>query len=177
MGKLTIRRIVNDGMLAGIYVVLTFLSFSIGNLKIGLSSLAIVLTALLYGPIDGTIVALLGAILNQFRIYGFSLTTPIWIIGPALRGLIIGLFAYFYKKKNKDLVDNKFIYFLTLILASLITTLMNTLALYLDSLIIGYSYTFVILELLSRIGLGFLTCLIVGLICLPVYKALKSIKI
>ncbi|HAS56723.1 MAG TPA: hypothetical protein DD377_06595 [Firmicutes bacterium] len=175
MGKLTIRRIVNDGMLAGVYVVLTFLSFNVGNLKIGLSSLAIVLTSLLYGPLDGAIVGLLGATLNQFRTYGFTLTTPIWIIAPALRGLIIGIFAFLYKRKEKDLIDNTLIYFLVLILASFVTTLANTLALYLDALIIGYSYTFLILELLSRIGLGFFTCLIVGLCCLPLYKALKSI--
>ena len=85
MGNKIIKRLVSDGMLIGVYVVLTYLSFSIGNIKIGLGPLATILTALLYGPVDGLIVSILGELLNQFIKFGITLTTPIWIIAPAIR--------------------------------------------------------------------------------------------
>lgn len=175
MGNKIIKRLVSDGMLIGVYVVLTYLSFSIGNIKIGLGPLATILTALLYGPVDGLIVSILGELLNQFIKFGITLTTPIWIIAPAIRGLFIGLISYLYKRKDRDLMDNKVMYFITLLIGALLTTLVNTLALYLDALIIGYPYTFVIIELFSRIGVGLLSSIIIGILLIPLYKGVRSI--
>lgn len=175
MGKQITRRLVSDGMLIGLYVVLTYLSFSIGNFRIGLGALATILVSLLFGPLDGFIVACLGELLMQFIKYGFSLTTPIWILAPAFRGIFIGFIAYLYKKREIDLVDRKIMYFVTILLSSLLVTLINTLALYLDALIVGYPFAFVIVEIISRIGIGLGNAIVLSLIARPIYKGIRGI--
>lgn len=81
-------------------------------------------------------VGLVGAFLGQLMTYGVTATTVLWIIPPAVRGLLIGLYAKRcgYELSRKQLVG-------VLIVTSLVVTLLNTGAIYLDSVIYGY-YTY-----------------------------------
>ena len=60
------------------------------GIKLTFASLPGILAAMLFGPIDGFIVGFLGAFLEQMLHFGFTPTTLLWILPPAIRGLLIG---------------------------------------------------------------------------------------
>ena len=79
------------GVLAALYVPLAlFLAVQIGNVRISFGSLPVVVAALLLGPLESVAVAFVGEFLKQILSYGFTATTLLYLIPPALRGLIIG---------------------------------------------------------------------------------------
>lgn len=85
--------------------------------------------------------------------YGVTATTVLWIIPPAVRGLLIGLYAKRcgYELSRKQLVG-------VLIVTSLVVTLLNTGAIYLDSVIYGYyTYAYVFGKVGIRIVSGAVT--------------------
>ena len=47
--------------------------------------------ALLFGPVDAVIVAMVGEFFKQLLTYGVTYTTVLYLIPPALRGLVVGL--------------------------------------------------------------------------------------
>ena len=92
--KKTTRQIALIAVLIAMEVVLSrFLSFSVWNLKLGLSFIPVMLAAYLVGPVGGLIVGgmsdFIGAVLFPIGTYfpGFTVTA-------ALTGLIFGLFIY-----------------------------------------------------------------------------------
>ena len=123
--------------MVAVYVVLNPVGpIRLGWINISVSALPIIVGALLYGPGGGLMVGLVGAFLGQLMTYGVTATTVLWIIPPAVRGLLIGLYAKRcgYELSRKQLVG-------VLIVTSLVVTLLNTGAIYLDSVIYGY-YTY-----------------------------------
>ncbi len=177
MGKnhYLIRRICIDGMLAGLYVALIYLTINFGNVRIGLGSTPVVLCALLFGPIDAVTVAMVGEFIAQVMRYGFTLTTPLWVIVPALRGLIIGIVAHIFRKKGMVLHKKPVFYFLTCIVAALVVTAANTATMLLDATIYQYPYALVAWETLIRFGTGMLTAVVVALVCLPLCNAVRFV--
>lgn len=88
-GKL-IMRLTRMAVMAAVYYVLTtFLTFRLGNLRITLASVAVVLMASVYGPLEGSVVAFLGEFLAQVTGYGITLTTPLWCLVPVIRALVV----------------------------------------------------------------------------------------
>lgn len=136
-GSMSTRKLVVIAMMVAVYVVLnTVGTIRLGWINISVSALPIIVGALLYGPGGGLMVGLVGAFLGQLMTYGVTATTVLWIIPPAVRGLLIGLYAKRcgYELSRKQLVG-------VLIVTSLVVTLLNTGAIYLDSVIYGY-YTY-----------------------------------
>jgi len=93
-GKLDTRTIAILSVLTAIEIILSrFLSFSVWNMKIGLSFIPVVLAAMMFGPVQAGIVGALGdfvgAILFPIGTYfpGFTLTA-------FLTGLVFGLFLH-----------------------------------------------------------------------------------
>ena len=123
------RRLVTDAVLIALYVVLNFYTIRLGWLNISLAAFPILVAALLYGWADGLIV---GAI-SQLLTYGLSVTTIMWMLPTLVRGLMVGLYA---TKRGFDL-NRKQIGFIVLV-SCLVVTLLNTAALYADSLIYHY---------------------------------------
>jgi uncharacterized membrane protein len=162
-----------DAMFIALYFLLAKLSFPIGNIHLTLASLPLVISALLLGVRSTVVVALLGEFLNQLLGYGLTLTTPIWMLPPLIRGLTIALVGYFYKKKGEALENHQVIYYLTIVIAALLTTAANTLALYLDAIIIGYPVAVVWLETLIRFLVGMGSAIIVALLARPLLKVAK----
>ncbi|MCR5490933.1 MAG: ECF transporter S component [Bacilli bacterium] len=176
MGNFMIRRIVYDGMLAAIYVVLSTLGIHFGNvLTVTFASLPTTLAALIFGPTDAFLIGLLGEFLAQYMKYGITLTTPIWILPPAIRGLLIGLVALLFKKKGKDMMDNKFGALGILMGVAIVTSLVNTLAMFVDATVYQYSFVFAAWSTLTRFGTSLLTAVLVWLVCIPLYGAIKKI--
>lgn len=127
------RRLVTDAILIAIYVVLSLYSVNLGFLKLSFAAFPVLVAALRYGWVDGLIVGAMGTFLNQLLTYGLSVTTLMWMLPDMVRGALVGVYAQ--RRGFK----------LTLwqtggaVLAScLVVTALNTLALYVDSLIFHY---------------------------------------
>jgi uncharacterized membrane protein len=164
-----------DAMLTALYFVLAAVTISIGNVHFSLAALPAVVAVLLFGGGEGVMVALLGETLLQLFSYGFGITTPIWLVAPVFRIAFIALIAYFYRRKGQMLDHHPVVYLITLLVASLLTTALNTLALYLDSLIIGYSLTWVWWETLVRFLTGLGSAFLVYLTTRPLLSALRHL--
>jgi len=78
------------GALAAIYVVLSILSVGSNNFKASFESLAVLVGAVLLGPIPGMLVALIGEFLHQLLMYGLDPTTPLWLLPYIVEGLVAG---------------------------------------------------------------------------------------
>ena len=165
-----IKKMTLEAMFAAIYVVLSFMTIRLGNVSITLAPLPIILMAVLFGPLPAAASCLIGEAILQFALYGFSPTTPIWMIGPVLRPLFVGLMA----KLVRNIERKPAIFLSTAVFGSVLTTTGNTLALWLDSLIVGYPYEFVVVETLIRLGVGILAAALLGLAAMPCVRALKK---
>lgn len=171
-----IRRMCVDGMLVGLFVVLTLVNIKIGPMvRISFGSLPVVFASLLFGPLDGFIVACIGEFVCQVVNYGFSLTTVLWVLVPGVRALFIGFISYLFKRKGRALEKHLVWYFATLIVASLLVTLANTGVSFLDAYLYEYPFTFVWLTNGIRALISLATAVVIGLICIPLVKAIGSL--
>lgn len=170
-----IYRLALDSMLAALYFILTYITIRVGNFHITFASLMVVIPSLLFGLPDALFIAMLGEFLNQVLTYGIMITTPLWILPPLFRALIISIVSMIFKKKNDSLENHIVIYFITTIVAGLVTSLMNTLVTFLDGYIIGYSVSFVLITTCFRFLINIATSIVVSIIALPIVKVLKKI--
>lgn len=127
------KRMTVISMLAAMCAVLGAISIDLGNLKITLESIPVILGAALFGPIDGALVGFVGTFVYQVIRYGFSVTTLLWMLPYCVCGLIVGFYA---KKRNYNLSVKQMI--LIVVIAELVITTLNTGVLYIDSKIYGY---------------------------------------
>ena len=131
------KRLVTDGLCAALYVVLsTFLSLSLGPIKLSVDGLPVLLAALLFGPVDGVVVGLLSGFLGQLLgPYGISATTPLWMLPVGVLGLIVGLYA---KGHGPDISRGRLA---VLVLIALVAdTTVTTAVMYVDCLVYKYSF-------------------------------------
>ena len=163
------RRICLTGMLAALYLALNMVGFRAWSFHITFASLPVVVGGLLFGPLEGMLIAAIGEFFNQTLSYGVTPTTVLWIIPPAVRGLLIGLYAKRcgYALSRRQLVG-------VLIVTSLVVTLLNTGAIYLDSVIYGYyTYAYVFGKVGIRIVSGAVTAVAMAFVTPPVLDMLK----
>lgn len=174
MSKTKVKAICRVGIMAALYVLLTMLSIKAGNLHITFASLPVVVVALLYGPIEGTTVALIGEFLNQMLSYGFTVTTGLWLIPPAVRGLIIGLVAMRMWSSPRPLENRPAVYYSVCIGAAVVTTVCNTAIIWLDSHIYHY-YTFAAVfgDAAARFVAGMVTAVVISTIAMPLVRLLR----
>ena len=180
-----VKRLVLDAVLVALYVVLGFVKIPIGNmLRINFASFAVVICAVAFSPIDGFVVGFLGEFLSQILgPYGLTPTTLLWSLPEGARGLLLGIAMLLLAKKGftpGNMKQSKsFIWYLAAcVIAGLVGSLLNTLALYVDSKMFGYyNYYMVFGILLVRLGISAVMSVLFGSIVLPVVSALKRNKI
>lgn len=165
------RKLAIDAMLAAMYLVLSFVSVSMPNMKITFDALPILVGAALFGPWDGLAIGLIGSFLNQLLgPYGLSVTTPLWIIPAGVRGLMVGAYA---KHKNFDMTLPQTM--MITVLSALVVTAINTLVMYIDSKIFGYySYAYVFGMVIPRIIVGIVTGVVFAAILPPLLRVLRE---
>lgn len=168
---MTTKRLVTNAMLIAMYVVLsTFATLPLGNIRITLAGLPIIVGAALFGPLDGLIIGLMGGFINQLLTYGLTYTTVLWIIPAGVRGLIVGL----YSKKHGFAMTQKQSIFIV-VLSSLVVTTLNTGVLYIDSIINHYFSKILILgDLAQRYIVGALTALVMATILPPLLRIVRE---
>lgn len=171
-------RLCITAIFAALYFVLTsWLTIRIGNLRISIASLPILILAIMYGPVESCGAAILGEFIYQLLNYGLTLTTPLWLLPPVIRALIVAFGYRMLKKGNDEPWHDRPIWFgLLLIIAAIITTLANTGITWLDSVIYHYySFAYVFGDFVVRLITGIVTAFVMSLILPPVVKALRKI--
>ncbi|MBO4903310.1 MAG: ECF transporter S component [Lachnospiraceae bacterium] len=126
MKKRQTIQLTTDAMLAAMCAVLGYFALDLFNFKLSFESLPVLVAALLFGPLDGALVGLIGTFLYQFLRYGLEASTPLWVIPYGIIGLVCGLYARKYKYYN----TRKQIRFIVAAMEILIF-LLNTVSLYL----------------------------------------------
>ena len=178
----TIKRIATDAILIAVFFALAMLSVVVAGVKITFNSLPVVIAAVLFGPIDGFLVPFLGEFLSQMLHYGFTPTTILWMLAPALRGLIIGAAVLMLRKSMSldTILGSKrpWVYFLVCIVAAVLTSLANTGAYYVDSKMLGY-YTYELIFGVAgvRIVSNVVSSVLTAILALPVFAALRKAKL
>ena len=165
-----IKRLCFDAILVAVFFVLTLFSVELAGVKVTFDSLAVVIAAVLFGPLDAFLVGFLGAAFEQLLKYGVTATTLLWIIPPAVRGLIVGLLV-------RRVPDQKRIwfYFIVCIVAGLVTSVLNTLVYYIDAKLFGYyHYALIFGVFFVRLMTGAAASVITAAVALPILKALKN---
>ena len=173
-------RLCTIGMMIAVYFVLAKLTIIIGSLRITLASLPIVVLAVLYGPVDASIAALLGEFMIQaMGSYGITPTTPLWCLPPVLRALTVGTgfrFIARYRVKGAKVFTKAFN--VCVILGAMLTTVGNTLVWWIDSIINHYNNNALIFgQFFIRLITGVIEAILIANVTLPVQRAVTELHI
>jgi len=164
------KKMATNAMLAALCAVLGFISLDFGNLKITLESFPVNLGALLFGPVDGAVIAFLGSFIYQILKYGFSVTTFLWILPGVVSALLLGWYA---KKKEFKLTKVQMI--VAVLIAELVVTILNTGVMYIDSKIYGYySFVYIFGTIIPRFAICIGKGIVYGAILHPMVETLKK---
>ena len=174
--KLSIRMMAVDAVLIAMYVVLNSISFRVANFKFTLDAFPIIVGAVMFGPFHGALIGFLGSGIYQlfFSGYGITPTTILWMLPVIVRGLIIG--AYSRRKNYSPAVGGLMVF---TVVAGILTTALNTLALYVDSLIYNYySYALVFGLLIPKFIISVILAVLFALVTpILVKKIRKNVKL
>ena len=178
MPKFNTKTICRIAILAALYVPLAvFASIQIGNVRISFGSLPVVVSALLFGPVESILVAAVGEFFKQLLTYGITATTVLYLIPPALRGAIIGVAVVQLWKRSQRLEDRKVLYYGICICAGFATTVGNTLVNWLDSVLYGYyTFAYVFGDFIYRSVVGVLSAIAIATVALPLVTMLRRQK-
>lgn len=169
---ITVRKLAFDAVLAAMYFALSFISIRVGgNMKISVAGLPILVGALMFGPLDGFLIGLVGSFLEQLiSPYGLGPTTLLWILPGALRGAMAGAWA-----KHRRFELKRWETALVIFITALALTAMNTAAIYIDSKLLGYySYAYVFGALAARLASGLVTSAVFSLIIPPLLRLIRK---
>ena len=182
--KIATKRLAVNAVLIAIYVVLRYFNIPLGNsFRFTLAPFPVILCALLYGPVDGLIVGLLGEFLSQILgPYGLTPTTLLWCLGETVRGGLLGLCSLLFLRKllfssQRPNIRQCVPVLLCCVVTGVLAALCQTFALYVDSKMFGY-YTYVAVfgMLIWRVLVYILLAGIFGYLSLPIISALKKTK-
>lgn len=156
MKKIKTYDIVLSSSLAAISILLELISVETGTTKFSLYGFPILISGMLFGPLVGSLTGIVVGFVTQLvSQYGLTITTPLWMLAPLFWGLVSGIFSLIFKKQYNSILRIACVCIST----SLAVLGINTLALYLDGLIMGYNTAFIIAQLAMRIGVSLaLTC-------------------
>lgn len=188
MSKWNARTLCRLAILAALYTLLSLVTIQFGNVKITFAPLPVVVSAMLFGPWEAAIVGFFGEFLDQMLGYGFTATTILWLIPPAIRGVIIGAAAVACRRGKTDvepaaqsiryLERRPVTCYVVSVAAALVTTLTNTAVIWLDSVIYGY-YTpaYVFGDMVMRLVTGVITAVVLATVAMPVVAVLRKNRI
>ena len=143
------------------------------HFKFSFGSLPVVLAAMLFGPLEGAAVAILGEFLVQLLTYGLVPTTAIWILPPAIRALVIGSAAVWFRRTGIPLERRPGACYGACILGAVLTTTGNTFGMWLESLFYRTSFAPTLFLTPARYGTGVVTAIGIATVCMPLMHLLR----
>ena len=171
------RRIAIDGMLAALYFALSYLTIESNVIRIAFTSLALLVSALMFGPLDACAVALIGESLFQLIRYGPGPTTLIWLVPPILHALCLGLGNLLFSRKGRPLAERTGLCYTVCLICGALNAVFNTVALYFDSIIYHYysPETFFV-NALIRVGIALATAAVLTSVAIPLVRKLRQLS-
>ena len=173
---LSVRMMAIDAVLVAMYVVLNSISLRSMGFKFTLDAFPIIVGGVLFGPVHGSLIGFVGSLIYQlfFSGYGITPTTALWMLPVVVRGLIIGLYS-----KAKGNEPKTFGLVIATIICGVLTTALNTLALYTDSILFKYySYELVFGMLIPKFVISIILAVIFALITPSIVRKIrKNIKL
>lgn len=162
-------------LLIGMMVLLKkTLSIETPYMKINFASLPILLGAMMFGPVEGAVVAVIGELIIQMTgQYGLVPTTFIWIWPPAIRALVVGSAAVWARSTGIPLERRPVACYAACVIGAVLTTTGNTFGMWLDSLFYHTSFTPVLFITPARYVTGAVTAVAVATVCIPVMQGLR----
>ena len=169
MTKSNTKQLAADAMLAAMCAVLGYLAIDVVRLKITFESVPILIGALLFGPLDGAAIGLIGPLIYQLLRYGVSATTALWILPYVLCGLLVGWYV-----KTRRFEPTQAQTLTIIVLAELMVTLLNTGVIYIDSRLYGYyTPTLITGSLALRVAICLVKALAYSFALPPLLDALR----
>lgn len=154
------------GMCLALFIVLNYASFVLvpPSIKFSLKGLPIIFVSVCFGPWYGALLGGVGEFICQLvSEYGLTPTTPLWILPWIVEGIIVGLFF-----KHKDIRQHPYLWVITVLVSCLAVTILNTIALWLDSLIFGYNPRLTAVTIPLRFVNSVVTSIVTGAL-MPVF--------
>ncbi len=158
---------------AALYVILCLVDIQAGRFKITLASLVIYFVSFSFSFTDCISCTVLGVFVDQL-IYGLTPTTWLWMLPPLIRPLIIAPIKCLLERKGILLDEKKILSISLVIVTSLLTTLANTGALYLDSVIMKYDFSAVLVQNVIQAVITMATGIVEIFLIFPTIKALRK---
>jgi ECF transporter S component (folate family) len=177
------KRMAMNSLMIALYVCMSMLlSITIGGLKITFESLPVVISAVAFGPVDAMIVGFMGELINQLLTFGLTPTTALWILPYVIQGLLVGSCVRLMKKRlsvgTLAKAKTSVMLYIVCIFSGMIVSCLNTLALYVDSKMLGYySYAMVFGVFWVRIGMSVLSATAVATVVPLIVGALRSARL
>ena len=177
MSRTNVKRMCHAALLAAMYLPLSlYAAVQVGrNVRISFGSLPVVIAALLFGPLDAAAVAMVGEFFKQLLTYGVTYTTALYLIPPALRGLVIGGAVLLLRQRGERLEERRTLCYAVCILAAVCTTVGNTLVNWLDSVLMGYYVPGLILgDFVWRLIVGMINAVVMSSLAVSLVTVLRS---
>ena len=143
------------GLSLALFIALSFASINLQFLKISMTGLPIIFISVVYGPIEGALIGGIGEFIVQLATYGITVTTPLWILPPIVRGLIVG-----FMFKQKDVKEHPILWIITVITCCLAVTAINTFVIWLDAKVMGYPSQLTYITMLIRFASSIATAIL-----------------
>lgn len=153
MKKSLVQKMCIASILSAISIILNILSPENSTYKITIYGLPLMLCSMLYGPFIGFLAGLVTGFINQLTSkYGLSITSILWMLAPILWGTVSGVILKL--QNNKINPYNKLNIVIMVVLTSLIVTLVNSLVIYLDSIIFEYPLEMAVVDIFIKCGIS-----------------------
>ncbi len=169
------KRLTTIAMLTALYVVLAILTpVKLQNFKFTFEALPILVSGFLFGSKVSLSVGTLGSIIYQlcFSGYGLTPTTILWILPHSFSALLVGILSEKkqFKLEKKDILTIS-------IISCISVTVLNSLALFIDSKIYGYySFAIVFGSIPLKILTGVILAVAYSFIIVPLMNSIDNFK-
>ncbi len=180
-----VKKICVCALLAALYVPLEWLASEFGVIalldkyQIPISCFPLILASVMFGIGWGTATAAVGSFISQIIIVNTNagasaVTIPIWMAPTVIYATVVAALYLLFRKSN-----NQVLLGIQLFISSLVLSSLNIVALYLDSIIVGWPYDFIKnffgLFVSLKIAGGLIFAVIFAIIIPPIIKKLKKI--
>lgn len=167
MSKNYLKKLCICSVLAALYVALEWIAASFGkiafldNYQIPISCFPLIIASVMFGLGWGTLTSVVGSFISQLG-FGIGWGTLLWMAPTIIYSISVALLYKAFKKS-----ENKSILAIQFFISSIILSVLNTIAMYINNLIYGIPY-----DLLNKIFKIIVSLKLIGAIVFAIIFAL-----